>query len=219
MGDALGEDVPEIDDKYQSEVEAHRLEAHFDMAAAALITGLTQVVAIKAESLETRYTGLGLGDYTVHSIGHLEVKGSTGAQGDNRAPEDGILQGRYARDTIRKFNVDLIAALAAKLDAVPEGDGTMLDNTLIVFFAESGDRHHPNFFTWPIVTVGGLGDTFKTGQYVQYPSHGEREHQTLGNFYTTILHAAGLPQDGFGQQDITLGPEIDQECPLEHLLA
>lgn len=35
----------------------------------------------------------------------------------------------------------------------------------------------------------------------------------------TVLHAAGLPQDGFGQKDVTLGAEIDQSCPLEHLLA
>lgn len=216
----IEDEVPELNDKYTSEVEVHRLEAHFDMAAAALITGLTQVVSINTEDLGMRYNGLGLGDYTVHHIGHLEVKGNTGSSDDgSRSREEGIVTGRHARDTIRKFHMDLIGGLASKLDAVPEGDGTMLDNTLIVFFAHSGDRHHPNFFTWPMVTVGGLGGKIRTGQYLQYPSHGERQHQTIGNFYTSILHAAGIPQDGFGQKDIQLDSEIDQECPLSQLVS
>lgn len=211
--------VPDMTDKYTSEVEVHRLEAHFDLAAAALVTGLTNVVAINTEDLGMRYNGLGLGEHTVHHIGHLEVKGNTGAGDDgSRTADEGISEGRHARDTIRRFHMELIGGLASKLDAIPEGDGTMLDNTLIVFFAHSGDRHHPNFFSWPIVTVGGLGGSIRTGQYVQYPSHGERGHHTIGNFYTTIMHAAGLPQDGFGQRDIQLGDEIDQECPLSDLL-
>ncbi len=219
MRDVIEKGAPPIDDKYQSDVETQRLEAHFDIAAAALVTGLSQVVAINPDRLETRYTGLGLGDYTVHALGHLEVKGNTGNDPQNWNKKDGVVEGRIARDKIRKLHMDLIAGLAKKLDAVPEGDGTMLDNTMIVYFAHAGDRHHPNFFTWPIVTVGGLGGTLETGRYVQYPSHGERGHHTLGNFYTTILHAAGMPQDGFGHKDLQLGPEIDQECPLSDLMA
>ena len=219
MRDAIEKGAPKVSDKFQSDVETDRLEAHFDIAAAALVTGLTRVVAIKPDSLETRYTGLGLGDYTVHHLGHLEVKGNTGNDPQNWDGKDGVVEGRIARDKIRKLHMDLIARLAGKLEAVPEGDGTMLDNTMIVYFAHAGDRHHPNFFTWPIITIGGLGGTIKTGQYVQYPSHGERGHHTLGNFYTTMLHAVGIKQDGFGHKDVQLGSEIDQECPLSHLLA
>ncbi len=220
MQDVIKRGAPPVDDKYQSEVEVDRLEAHFDIAAAALVTGLTQVVAISTDSLETRYSGLGLGAYTVHAIGHMEVKGigSTKSPAKDGSKEASIAEGRVARDTIRKSHMDLLAGLAAKLDSVPEGDGTMLDNTMIIYFAHSGDRHHPNFFTWPIVTLGGLSGTIETGQYLRYASHGELGHQTLGNFYTTMLHAAGLPQDGFGQKDVQLGPEIDQESPLSHLL-
>ena len=119
---------------------------------------------------------------------------------------------------MRKFHLDLIGGLARKLDAVPEGDGTMLDNTVIVFFAEYGDRHHPSFFTWPMVTLGSWGGTLKTGRYLQYPNHGAAGHATLGNFYTTLLHAAGMPQKGFGNRDVRLGADIDQTAPLDHLL-
>jgi hypothetical protein len=218
MRDVIERGAPQADDKYQSDNEVERLEAHFEIAGAALVTGLSQVVAINTDRLETRYSGLGLGDYTVHALGHLEVKGNTGNDPQAWENKDGAVEGRIARDKIRKLHMDMIARLAAKLDAVPEGNGTMLDNTIIVYFAHAGDRHHPNFFTWPLVTIGGLGGAIKTGRYLQFPSHGELGHHTLGNFYTTILHAAGMPQDGFGHKDLQLGPEVDQECPLEHLL-
>ena len=46
-----------IDDKYESEIETHRLEAHFDLAAAALITGLSNTITLRADDLNVRYQG------------------------------------------------------------------------------------------------------------------------------------------------------------------
>ena len=69
---------------------------------------------------------------------------------------------------VRRCHVQLMAKLAAKLEAVPEGEGTMLDNTLIVMLSESGGAHHCHFGTFPFVTLGGLGGALQTGKYIQY---------------------------------------------------
>jgi len=215
--EAIRRGAPDCDNKYTSQVETDRLEAHFDMAAASLITGLSQVVTVRMDKLDHRYTGLGLGEKSVHEIGHLADDPKPGRD-ENFT--DGM-GGREARAVIRTYQMQLIASLAQKLDAVPEGDGTMLDNTLIVMFSESGDNHHPSYANFPVLTLGSLGGAIRTGQYIQYPSprSGSADQRTLGNFYSTLLHAAGQPQDGFGQPDRNLGDTINQQAPLPELLA
>ncbi len=219
MADALDKHAPKFSDKYTSEVEVHRLEAHFDMTAAALIAGLTNVVTIRADTLELNYTGLGLGAWTVHEIGHIERPGGSNKLADQlvKEQEQGVT-GVEARQRIRKTQFDQIGALARKLDAVPEGDGTMLDNTLIVMLSDHGAYHHPSFDEFPFVTIGNVGGALRTGQYLHYPNTRYSGNRTLGSFYTTLMHAAGAPRDGFGQLDPNLG-ETDQKAPLAELLA
>ncbi|NNE91144.1 MAG: DUF1552 domain-containing protein, partial [Verrucomicrobiales bacterium] len=102
--------APEVTDKYTSNVVTDRIEAHFDLAAASLIAGLTNVVAIRPDGLGTLYTGLGV-DKGVHGLGHGEGEDPIGH-----------------RRNIRKHHFDQIARLAEKLAAAPEGNGSMLDN-------------------------------------------------------------------------------------------
>ena len=71
LDDSARVHIPSITDKFTSPVETHRLEAHFDLAAAALIAGLTNVVTFDADDLDGYYSGLGLGEKTLHGIGHL----------------------------------------------------------------------------------------------------------------------------------------------------
>jgi hypothetical protein len=100
---------------------------------------------------------------------------------------------------------------------VPEGDGNMLDNTLIVYFSDAGQQHHANYENFPMVLVGNLGGKLKTGRFIHYPSYRNTGNRTLGSFYTTVLHATGNPRDGFGQIDLQL-PEDGQKQVLSELL-
>ena len=189
--------------KFTSKIETDRVEAHFDLAAAALITGLTNVVSIRADSLSVVYSAFGF-DQSVHGIGH-----NTGTIGKS-AEEAAAL--------IRQFHIGQIARLAGKLRQVREGDGTMLDNTLIVYLSDSGNRHHSDLYQWPMVLVGGLGSRLRTGgRYLEYPGYGKAGHRTTACLYSTILHAVGLAQDTFGQPDLKLPKEM-QTGPLEELL-
>lgn len=206
MQDVLKKHAPEVTDKYTSKYATHQLEAHFDMASAALISGITNVVTVHTDDLNSSYQGLGITP-KVHSVGH--------------GASSGAMSSQDCRNIIRKFHCDLIASMAAKLQAIPEGDGTMLDNTIIVYVSDNSDKHHSSATEWPMVVLGNMGGRLKSqGRYFSYPGYGSAgHHHTIGNWLTTLCHVAGFPQDHFGQPDFALGKEADQRGPLNELLA
>ena len=205
MQDVLKKYAPEVSNKYTSSYSTHQLEAHFDMASAALISGITNVVTIHTDDLNSSYQGLGITP-KVHSVGHGASSGSLSSQD--------------CRNMIRTFHCGLIAGMATKLNAIPEGDGTMLDNTIIVYVSDNSDKHHSSATEWPMVVLGNMaGRLNSTGRYLAYPRYGSAaHHHTIGNWLTTLCHVAGVPQDHFGQPDFALGRESDQQGPLSELL-
>jgi hypothetical protein len=117
-----------------------------------------------------------------------------------------------------------------RLQSIPEGDGSMLDNTLVVFMSDSAERQHSHGTQWPVVLMGSLGGRLKTGQLVTYPmqaktvenDYGESreagiglpDNPTLNRLYCTLLHAAGAPRDNFNLPVANL----DRNGPLTELL-
>ena len=142
----------------------------------------------------------------VHAIGHGAGYATLSAQD--------------CRDAIRTFHIELIASLAAKLKAVPEGDGTMLDNTVIVYTSDNAARHHSIGADWPMLVVGNIAGRLNSrGRYLAYPRYGSSNHNhTICNWFTTLCHLAEVPQDLFGQPDMSLGKVEDQSGPLSELL-
>ena len=88
-----------------------------------------------------------------------------------------------------------VAYLAKKLDAIPEGDGTALDHTLIVWANELGRGDH-SLVNVPIVLVGGASPASPSprGRVVD---EGAQTFQRVG---CTILRAMGIAADGFGDE-------------------
>lgn len=191
MGEIIRKGAPELTDKFASDRGIDRLESHFALAASCLITGLSHGVTIRLDNLEHVYTGLGLTEQNVHAIGH-----GTGSNG--RAADE-------CRDVIRAYHIKLMAGLAAKLRSIPEGSGTMLDNTMIVYFSDAGEAHHGALHEWPFLVVGGCGGRLAIpGHYIRMPDYGQVGHGTIGNLYTTILNAYGDPVVHFGDPDFEL---------------
>jgi hypothetical protein len=205
MQNVLKKHAPEVTDKYTSRYTTHHLEAHFDMASAALISGITNVVTIHTDDLNSSYQGLGITP-KVHSVGH--------------GASSGVHTSQDCRNIIRKFHFDLIADMATKLQAIPEADGCMLDNTIIVYVSDNSDKHHSSATEWPMAVLGNVGGKLKShGRYLSYPAYGAAgHHHTIGNWLTTLCHIAGFPRDHFGQPDFALGREADQQGPLNELL-
>ena len=194
------------DKLYGSSIETERLEAHFEMAATALITGLTNTISLASGAgsphFEVTFGGLGI-NVDKHKIGHNQVDGS-----------------KEMAINIRKFHTDLLAKLVDKLEAIPEGNGTMMDNTLIVYLSDSAENHHSTCYEWPMVMLGNLCGKLKAGnRFFNVPKYAHKGHHTAANLYTTLLHAVGTPVDHFGQKDAELEGVIDQMGPIPELLA
>jgi len=206
MGDQIKRGKPAFDERYTTMTIEDRLAAHCEIAAGALISGLTNVVTIRTDGLGSQYTKLGFAGANVHGIGHGKVP-------------DGSDSVDHARGLIRGFQLEHMARIADKLAKIPEGDGSMLDNTTLIYFSDVGDKHHASNKEWPYIILGNMGGKLNTaGEYIQYPHKGHAGHHTIASWWLTLLHAAGKPQDGFGMKDSKVDPEC-QRGPLQALLA
>ena len=204
----LRERGPVLNDKFKSDIEADRLDAMFDIGAASLICGLTNVLTLASGCgdpyFSVRWKGLGV-PLDKHSIGH-------GKGLDEKTAEQ-------LTTLIRRYHMELIARLAAKLQSVPEGGGTMLDNTVIIYLSDAAESHHSRCWDWPMLVLGDLGGRMKTrGRYLCFPKYAAQGHKTTANFLLTLLEAAGAPRKTFGLADPAL-KDIDTSGPISALLA
>jgi len=86
----------------------------------------------------------------------------------------------------------MIAKMARDLAAVPEGDGSMLDHTAIVFMSDNGSTHHSTAKNWPMLVLGGSALGLRTGgRSIVYPSHGEAGNRRVSDVFTTLGCVAG----------------------------
>jgi len=99
-------------------------------------------------------------------------------------------------NSINVWYAEEVAYLLAKLDAVPEGEGTMLDNTLVVWGNELARGNVHSHAPLPFVLAGGAGGAWQTGRWLQVDGH---EHNRL---LVSICHAMGVTDvDAFGTTD------------------
>ena len=206
--DLLQANLPAIN-KFETQRTTQRFEAQCAIATASLASGLTNVVTIDAAG--------GIGQY--HTWKELGVTKDGHAIGHSADAPDSV---KFAI-AIRRFHAERVADLARRLDAVKEGNGTMLDNTLIVWMSDSGEGHHGFCGEWPLILVGGLGDRLKTsGRFLQFPGYQEdakeTANRTIRNFYLSLLHAVGDKREQFGELDSKM-PAAAQAGPLAEILA
>ena len=94
---------------------------------------------------------------------------------------------------INEYQVQQFAYLVEKLDALPEGDGSMLDSTLFLYgtgISDSNTHFHDDL---PIALVGGKNAGIRGGRYIRYPAD-----TPLANLHVTILEKLGVPVEAFG---------------------
>ena len=94
---------------------------------------------------------------------------------------------------VNEYHLQQFAYLVAKLDALPEGDGTMLDSTLFLYgtgISDSNTHFHDDL---PIALVGGRNAGIKGGRYIRYP-----EDTPLANLHVSILEKLGVEVEAFG---------------------
>jgi hypothetical protein len=109
-----------------------------------------------------------------------------------------------AYERITRYYVSQLAYLASRLDAMPEGDGTVLDHSCLMFLSNmwSGSKHDSSKL--PILLAGGLGGTLQTGRVLDYTAKGD-DHRKLCSLYLSILDRMDVKLDRFGDADTRLG--------------
>ena len=90
----------------------------------------------------------------------------------------------------------MLVKLVESLESVPEGNGTMMDNTLIVYTSNNADKQHTGGANWPVMLLGNFDGAFKSGCFTQLD--GKRPINAL---YSTILEMAGATCDRFNMDE------------------
>lgn len=171
-----------------------------DMLALALASDMVRVGLLQwsttVSGISFPWLGLNLDSYH-HAIGHSQESSD-------------LLKQQSARQDIRNiatWYVQQYRYFIDKLASIPEGEGTLLDNTAVVFFSDMSfaNSHSPN--NLPIILAGGLGGTLRTGQYLQLS-----EQRPFADLLITLANALGIGISAFGEPGMSSGP-------IESLLA
>jgi hypothetical protein len=162
-------------------------ELMMDIAALALACDYTRVVGIQwSKSVSnTQFSWLDIPEGH-HDLSH---------EGDENAD---------ALSKITKINVwyaERFAYLLDKLSQIPEGDGTLLDNTCILWCNELGRGNSHTRQNVPWVLAGSAGGYFKTGRYLNFPD--KTPHNKL---HVSLCNAYGIATDTFGNPEFGTGP-------------
>ena len=198
VADHLRKFAPAVDERYtKPEFETDWHDCLLDLGISALASGITNTLTIGSGRGEIFGAWKGLGvDQQGHNLGHMEQ------------PDNPIWV------KIRQYNSRMLVRIMEGLESVPEGSGTMMDHTLIVYTSNNADKQHTNGANWPVMLLGNCGGIFKTGCFTQMD--GKRPINAL---YTTLLRAAGQNVDRFNMDD-KMAKKFDAKTgPLKEVLA
>ena len=150
----------------------------YDMYALAYQSDLTRVITfmLAHEFSGRTYPEIGVSD-AHHAISHH--------QGDTA---------KIAKlSKINAYHVSLFAYFLEKLRATPDGDGSLLDHSLIVYGAGMSDSNAHDPRNLPILIAGGAAGQLKGGRHIRYP-----KGTPLANLHLTLLDMFGVPMDKIG---------------------
>jgi hypothetical protein len=192
VADHLRKFAPKVDDRYtKPEFETDWHDVLLDLGISALASGVTNTLTIGSGRGEIFGAWKGIGvEQQGHNLGHMTQPGNP------------------IWIKIRQYNSRMLVRIMQALESVPEGSGTMMDNTLIVYTSNNADKQHTNGATWPVMLLGDCGGIFKTGCFTQLDGN-----RPINALYTTLLRAAGQNVDRFNMTeqlakkfDVATGP-------------
>ncbi len=175
--------------------------AQMDLLPAAIACNLTRVATLQWGGTGVYAPYLGAAFKTDHHAISHEDQSAAGSPIE-------VIQNWYAKH---------FAYLLGKLDAMPEGNGSVLDNTAVVWFSEIAQGTHEHY-DMPFLIAGGAGGYFKTGRYVNLnpgskhvvlnPSWARKPPygRTHNDLFLTFMDMMGVPATSFGDPQFCTGP-------------
>ena len=160
---------------------------------------MCDIIAIAFQTNKTRVASLMIShDLSALYYPFLNVKDGHHSASHNNNSDD--------FERIANFHVSQYAYLAQKLDSMKEGNGTVLDNSCLMFMSNMWiGRKHDNS-RLPVVLAGGLGGTLQTGRTLNYLNESDEKRRICG-LYLSLMDRYGIKQDKFG----------DATARLEHI--
>jgi len=210
LGATIKKHLPTLDPIHngsgQNATLPQKMAAFTDVIAAALSSGLTNVVTYTIDDLGTDISTLPENEEktSIHAVGHGQ-----GGRSD------------YMRSVMQTYHMKQVGTLVDKLKAIPEGNSTMFDNTTIIYMPENGAGHHSPDTEAPMVVLSGKNSKLDiAGRYIRLPFHGTEGHKTLSNWYTTLLNAYGNPIEHYGDLDLVMQRNrLDQTGAIKRFLS
>jgi hypothetical protein len=94
---------------------------------------------------------------------------------------------------IDTHHVELFSYFLDRLKATPDGDGNLLDHSLVLYGSAMSNSNVHNHGPLPVFVAGGAAGRIKGGRHIKYP-----EDTPMANLLMTILDKAGIPQESVG---------------------
>ena len=94
---------------------------------------------------------------------------------------------------LNRYHVSLLAYLLEKLEALPDGDGSLLDHSMILYGSGMSDGNEHNHNPLPVLLAGGAGGALEGGRHLRHTPD-----TTMSNLLLAMLHKLGIEEQSFG---------------------
>jgi len=160
-------------------------ELMFDLQVLAFQADITRVTSfmLARENVNRSYDEIGLPE-AHHSMSH----------------HGNIPEKLAAYSKLNTYHIDTLAYFVRKLHAVPDGDGTLLDHTVVLYGSGMSDGNTHNNFNVPVVVVGGRDQQIQGNRHLRYP-----KGTPLANLSLSLMLKFGVPAESFGDSTGKLG--------------
>ncbi len=157
------------------------LDLMFDLLAVSYQANLTRVFTFMMghEVSMRTFNNIGVSD-AFHPLSH---------HGNNPANLDRLSK-------VFAYHTEVLARFIKKLAEMPDGDGTMLDHSIVLYGGNMSDSNQHNHAPLPSAVLGRGYGKIKGGQHLQYP-----EGTPLANLMLTLLERAGVPAGKMGDSN------------------
>ena len=153
-------------------------EMMYDLMALAFQADITRVSSfmMARENVNRAYGEIGLPE-AHHAMSH-----------HSNNPEK---MAQYAK--LNAYHVQMLAYFVNKLQTTPDGDGSLLDHTVVLYGSGMSDGNTHNNFNVPVVVVGGRDQQIRGNRHLRYP-----KGTPLANLSLTLIDKFGVPLHKFG---------------------
>ncbi|HEY4214538.1 MAG TPA: DUF1552 domain-containing protein [Steroidobacteraceae bacterium] len=175
--DLKGVNLPDTPAGIPARFDEH-MKLMFDLMALSLQANITKVITfmMAAEVSNQPYSFIGVAD-AFHPLSHH----SNNAQKLDRLAK------------VQAFNTQMFANFVKKLQATPNGESTMLDQSLILFGSNMSNSNLHDHYPLPTAVLGGACGKLKGNQHLKYP-----DRTPIANLHVALLNRAGIPTKSLG---------------------